>query len=148
VKLFGHAEINSIELPNALEFTVVRVLGWFDWFAWIVLAPSVLWMFWRAGSLWTHAVAIFAGVSTAVYLTANWLQGKETRLRVTSDEILAEGNLGRLFTTTIRIPASEVSSRRYFSDPEGDSSGVQVNGTRSSGSQQRTGRVSNQGNHE
>jgi hypothetical protein len=127
VKFFGHAEVSSVELPNALEFTIVRVLGWFDWLAWIVLMPTVLWMFWRTHSLLAHAIAIFAGVSTAAYLIANFLQGKETKLRVTSDEILAEGNLGKFFTTTIRIPASEVASLRYFQDAEGNSRGVQVN---------------------
>lgn len=121
VRALSQVEYTASELTDALEFKVVRTEGWLE----KVLAPLVaimmIWMFWRIG----HGIAaMFAGLSTAVYFLANWLHGSETRLRVTPDVLIAEGNLRKVFRTELRLSATEINSLRFDSGGEGGESGL------------------------
>lgn len=123
--IVGKTEITTVELPNALEFSITREDGLFEQIVAPCLAALALWMFWKTGQL-GRLIAGFAGVTTVLAFVANWLQGRGTMLRVTSDELFAEGNLGRLFSTSVRIPAADISSIYFYMSGEGDDSGLYV----------------------
>jgi hypothetical protein len=85
MRLLGNVDLRTSELPNSLEFTASREDGLIETIAIPLFALIVLWMFWRSGTLWLRIIAGFAAVSTFLALFANWIQGGETRLRVTSE---------------------------------------------------------------
>ncbi len=120
-------EVKTVELPDALEFTVTREKDWGT----NVIAPglglfALWWFFWRIGNLWLRIISgVTAGI-TALSYAANRLHGRETRLRVTSEELAAEGNLGRIFSTRFRIAAADLSSIRFDDGGEGGTGGLYV----------------------
>lgn len=122
--LQGKVETKALELPDALEFTASREEGLIE----TLIIPAgilvLLWWFWRTGNLWLRIIAGVAAATTLLATIANRIQGGETRLRVTSDEIVAEGNLGRLFSTSARIATNTVSSIRYDDGGDGGISGL------------------------
>ncbi|WP_348262337.1 hypothetical protein P8935_21385 [Telmatobacter sp. DSM 110680] len=126
MSLVSKVELKTVELPDALEFTVSREDGLLESVAFPVFAFFVLWMFWRMGTLWIHILAGIAAASTSLTLLVNWIQGGETKLRVTRDEIRAEGNLGQLFSTSVTIPATDVTSIRFDNGGDGGISGLYV----------------------
>jgi hypothetical protein len=120
MSLFRKVEVTTVELPNALEFSITREDGLFEQIVAPCLAALVLWIFWKTGSTWVRLITGFAGVTTVLAFVANLLQGRETMLRVTSDELFAEGNLGRLLLTSVGIPAADISSIYFDTGGEGD----------------------------
>ena len=126
MSLLSNIELKIVELPDALEFTVSREEGLIESVAFPVFAFFVLWMFWRMGTLWIHILAGIAAASTSLTLFVNWIQGGETKLRVTCEEIRAEGNLGRLFSTSVTIPVTDVASIRFDNGGDGGISGLYV----------------------
>ena len=113
MRLLGKVEIRTVELPNALEFIASREESLIETFGIPAFALVVLWWFWRTGNLWLRIISGVAAGFTMLAAIANHIQGGETRLSVTGDELLAEGNLGGLFSTHERITVSRVSSIRY-----------------------------------
>jgi hypothetical protein len=127
MRLLGNVDLRTSELPNSLEFTASREDGLIETIAIPLFALIVLWMFWRRGTLWLRIIAGFAAVSTFLALFANWNQGGETRLRVTSDGVRAEGNLGQLFSTSVAVAMDDISSIGFYDrDGEGGISGLYV----------------------
>lgn len=120
MSLLGDVELKTTELPDALEFTVRRE----DRLLEIVGIPAitiiVMWaFFWRGGNLWLRFIAGSAVGFTILAAFANWIQGGETRLRVTLDGVIAEGNLGQLFSTSISVAIADISSIGFY-DGGGD----------------------------
>lgn len=122
--LVGKVEIRTVELPDSLEFTASREEGLVEKFAIPAFTLMVLCWFWSSGNLWLRVIAGVAAATTVAALIANRVQGSETRLRITSDEVVAEGNLGRFFSTRERIAVSDVSSIRYDDGGDGGISGL------------------------
>ena len=119
MSLLGNVELKSTELRDALEFTVSREDGLIESVAVPIFALFVLWMFWRTGTLWFRVIAGFAAVTTFLAFFANWIQGGETKLRVTREGLFAEGNLGQLFSTSTTLAIEDVSSIGFY-DGGGD----------------------------
>jgi hypothetical protein len=117
----GRTKFTSLENPDSLEFSVVREDGLLEKILAPIITAIVILMFWRAGQV---IIAAFATLSSAAYFMANWIHGPETRLRVTNDELIARGNLHRLFKTELRIHAIEISSLRFDSGGERDERGL------------------------
>src|SRR5512146_466606 len=120
-------EVKTVELPDALEFTVTREDGLYA----VVFAPAIafvgFWYFWKVTPAgWPHIVMLFIAISSAASYVASKLHGRETRLRVTSDEIIAEGNLGRIFSTNFRLAASDIVAIRFNPGGDGDTQGLYV----------------------
>jgi hypothetical protein len=126
MRYLSKVDLETLELANALEFTVSREDGLLETLGIPIFALIVLWYFWRTGTLWLRIIAGAAAFATVFISTANRVQGGKTRLRVTREEFLAEGNLGRLFTTTIKIPTSNVSAIRFDDGGDGGISGLYV----------------------
>lgn len=127
MQLRGKVELNTVELPDALEITVSRDDGAIESIAFPIFAFVVLAWFWVIGrTWWPRILASIAAISTVAGYISNWIQGGKTTLRVTRDELLAEGNLGRLFSTHEKIPVSNVASIGYDSGGDGGISGLYV----------------------
>jgi len=124
MKLLGTVELKTVELPDELEFTVVREESLFERVAFPVFALAVLGWFWHIGSLWPRILAVFAAISTAAAYIANRIQAGVTRLRVTSDGVIADGNLGKLFTTHEQIGIADIDSIRYKAGGEDEICGI------------------------
>jgi len=117
-------ELNTIEFPDALEFTVSREEGMAERVVFPIFALIVFVWFWSIGSLWPRIIAAFAGLSFAASLIANRVQGGKSILRVTVDGLVADGNLRRPFSTHEEVGAGELSSIRYFLGGDGEISGL------------------------
>lgn len=121
MSLLGDVELKTTELPDALEFTVTRE----DRLLEIVGIPAItiimMWaFFWRTGNLWLRIISGSAAGFTILVAFANWIQGGETKLRVTLEGVIAEGNLGQLFSTSISVAIADISSIGFY-DGGGDS---------------------------
>lgn len=127
MSLLGEVELKTTELPDALEFTVTRE----DRLLEIVGIPAItiiiMWaFFWRTGNLWLRFISGSAAGFTILAALTSWIQGGETKLRVTLEGVIAEGNLGQLFSTSVSVAIADISSIGFY-DGGGDSiSGLYV----------------------
>jgi hypothetical protein len=124
MKAIGRVQLTTVELPDALEFSVVREYGWLEWAIGLVLTLMLIWLFWRFNTLITHLFAAVICAAAAAAVIAIWVQGRSTKLRVTSDEILAEGNINKIFSSEMRIPVSEVKWLRFEAGGDNAPSGL------------------------
>jgi hypothetical protein len=122
----GDVEIKTSELPDALEFDVTREGSLYE----SVFAPVItfvaLYFFWKIAHGWSRIILIFIAVSSAAPYVANRLQGRESKLRLTSEEVTAEGNIGRVLSTKFRIAATDVTAIRFEPGGEGGTPGLYV----------------------
>jgi hypothetical protein len=127
MQLLGKVELSALNLPDALEFTATREDDWVTY----LIAPGfglvvLWWFFWRNGTPWPRLISgVAAGVTVLSYI-ANRLHGRETKLRVTNEELAAEGNLGRIFLTRYRIATADLSSIRYDDGGDGGIGGLYI----------------------
>jgi hypothetical protein len=120
MSLLGNVELKTTELPDALEFTVTREDSLLENVAIPAITIIVMWaFFWRTGNLWLRFISGFAAGFTILAAFANWIQGGETRLRVTLDGAIAEGNLGQLLSTPVSVAIADISSIGFY-DGGGD----------------------------
>jgi hypothetical protein len=111
MSLFGNVDLKTTELPDALEFIVTREDSLLETFAIPAITILVMWaFFWRTGNLWLRIISGSATGFTILAAFANWIQGGETKLRVTFNGVIAEGNLGQLFSTSISVAIADISS--------------------------------------
>jgi uncharacterized membrane protein YeaQ/YmgE (transglycosylase-associated protein family) len=126
MKLVGRVELKTMELPDALEFTIEREYGWFEIVLGLAITFLALWLFWRVHTAIAHLLVVAISGAVVVSVIAQRVQGRSTRLRVTSDGLYAVGNLDKLFTIKLRIPYSEIASFEYNFADEGASGGIYV----------------------
>ena len=127
MNLLGDVELKTTELPDALEFVVMREGSLLENVGIPAITIIVMWaFFWRTGNLWLRFISGSATGFTILAAFANWIQGGETKLRVTLEGVIAEGNLGQLFSTSVSVAIADISSIGYY-DGGGDSiSGLYV----------------------
>jgi len=126
MKAIGHVKLNAIESRDALEFNIVSEIGWFELVLALALTLFGIWIFWRVNTPVTHLFAVAICAVAVFSAVAHLVQGRSTHLRITSDEIFAEGNVNKLLSTTVRIPAREVESLGFREGDDGESSGLYV----------------------
>jgi hypothetical protein len=126
MELFGKTDLSISELPESVKFTVVHRQGLIE----VIIAPIVtalvVWLFWRSGSQLTKIMAVLAGFSGAIAVIANLRQGAEVSLRVTADELVTQGNMGKLFETEQQIATKDVLGMSYRLGGEGEIYGLYV----------------------
>jgi hypothetical protein len=116
MKALSHSELTTVDLHSELRFSVDRHVGWLD----LLAAPVILFVLLDFASAhpasWVHALMLKStwpllfALSSLLALIIGWMHGRSTELRVTSSELIATENIGRLFSTEVRMPASEVKS--------------------------------------
>ena len=122
MSLFGDIELKTTELPDALEFTATRSDSILENVAIPAITIILMWaFFWRNGNLWLRIISGAAVGFTILAALANRIQGNETRLRVTLDGVVAEGNLGQLFSTSASVAIGDISSIGFH---DGGDSGI------------------------
>jgi hypothetical protein len=125
MRVFGHVEITTVDLPDELQFRMVREYGVFNVIFQAALTIYVLWWVWKwqADSVMGLVPSLFA-VIIILGLLANWFHGRTTTLRVTSRELVATGNLNRMLTTEVRVAAYEMEAIGYHMGGEDEPSGL------------------------
>jgi len=122
MKLFADSQLETRDLGNALEFVLTRNYGFLENFA----GPAVIGAFviysWEERS----TIALLFAALGLIGLFINWLQGRETVLRVSQMEVVARGNLDSWFRSEMTIPANEITSMGWSAGGEDDSGGVYV----------------------
>jgi hypothetical protein len=115
------AELTTTELPDELQFRVVRYVslrGWIKWFvqsaigiivAALLLAGADRVFGWKDSVGLPLLACIYIGM-VAPAILAYWLKGRATELRITSDGLIASGNIGDIFSKQAVIATSEVFS--------------------------------------
>jgi hypothetical protein len=108
MKARGYFELTTTELPDELQFRVTHHAGWEDWFRRIVPPAIIVSTFFVPSfhHIWVYRVLIFFAMADSRQL--DWIRGRTTELRVTSSELVATGNLRKLFSRRATVPASEV----------------------------------------
>ena len=120
MSLLGNVELKTLELPDALEFTVMREDSLLETVGIPAITIILMWaFFWRNGNLWLRFISGSAVCFTILAALANRIQGGETKLRVTIEGVVAEGNLGQLFTKSVSVAVADISSIGYY-DGGGD----------------------------
>lgn len=123
---FTRVDLNCREQAGAVVCTTRRHDGWFELYALPAFALLVVLMFWSFGTLLTRVTAIGACFVVAASTLALRLQGNLATLEITSEQIIARGNLGRWFRTLIRIPVSTIRTVHFSTGREGEHSGIYV----------------------
>jgi hypothetical protein len=106
VKLLSRISLASSERSDSLEFVVTRDLSLLEICAEVALEVFFLWMAWYTKNYWLVIAFIFG----AVAITADWRQGRVTRLIVSETSLIAQGNLRNLTRTSFSKPVSEIWS--------------------------------------
>jgi len=123
----GDVEIKTLELPDAVEFTVTRDDSIYESVVAPVVTAFVLWYIWRAATNgWPRIFVIFAAVTAVAYYIAKRIHGREITLRVESGGLAAKGNMDRLFSTTFELAAADITKIRYYTGGEGGAGGLYV----------------------
>ena len=122
MRIFGQIDIQTFDSGGELTFIVTRQRGWDDYFV-LPLCIGVGIVAWVQGFQLFSVLCIVCGGAAVV---ANWVQGPTTRLSVTQNQIIANGNLEETFDTEIKILTSEVKSIDYVPGGEHESSGLCV----------------------
>jgi hypothetical protein len=125
MRVRGYTEFTTTELPDGLQFRVVRhasLRDWIKWFAKSAILITVLALFLKVADLvlgWKDSVdliflACFWFGMFVPPILAYWLNGGVTELRVTSNELVAAGNLGdNIFSKRAIVATSQVESLRW-----------------------------------
>ncbi len=119
-------EVKTVELPDALEFTVTREGGSYEYVVAPVIGLAMLWYFWKLGGLLIHVFVAVVLVATVLSYIANRLHGRESKLLVREDGIIARGNLGRIFSTRFQVTAVDITKIRFGTDGEAGNPGLYV----------------------
>ncbi len=126
MRAFTRVDLTCSERSNELAFTTLRHDGWVELYALPGFAFVVVCLFWFQGSPYTRAIAILAAIIVAISTLALRLHGRQTMLRISQDEIVAQGNLGRWFRTSTRISMSAIRSIHFSTGQEGEHSGIYI----------------------
>lgn len=124
MRAIGRVQLTTTELPDGLEFAVEREYGWLVWAIGLAITLGTGWMLWRINTTFTHLIVVTICAVLAAAAIGIWVQGRSTTLRVMSDEISAQGNINRIFSTQMRIPVSEVKWLGYEAGGDNEPSGL------------------------
>lgn len=124
MKATDQVDLNYIEQPDALEFSITRKRGWLSTALGLIIALLAVCLFWRTGRVPVQIMAILAGAGCAISFVANWIHGSQTRLRVTSGGLVVRGNLNSWFRNELSIDSNELTSLEWQSGGEGGDSGL------------------------
>ena len=126
MEIFGKTELRTDEFADKLRFTITHENSLVETTITPVITVLVAWVFWRQNSPLTKFMAILVVLATAVAIVSNRRQGNEVSLEVNSDELVTQGNMGKLLETEQRIATKDVEGMSYRIGGEDESSGLYV----------------------
>lgn len=122
MRLLTNTILTTSEDPHSLTFRIERDRGWLQRAVGVAI---VFVCFWQAHR-WQSPIWLGFGLLAVIGMVSGWLHGAVTVLTVTSSQLATRGNVGRMFSTEILIPAADVVSLEYDTGAEGDPSGLYV----------------------
>jgi hypothetical protein len=122
MKIVGSTELKTRNLGDSLQFVLTRSPGWTEVAFEVILVGGFLFYAWWQSSA---ILAIFAVVGI-VGMAINWIQGRETLLRVSENSIIARKNSASWVGKDVTIAVAEISSMGWSAGGEDDDGGVYV----------------------
>ena len=110
MKPLGSIELQTIELPDKLQFVFGYQAGWGDLAAPTAAFLIILGWAWSTEHYIPGAIVLVAFIVLALY----WLNITPTRLSVSTHELVTRGNHTRNVHNEITIPVSDVQSLRFL----------------------------------
>ncbi|WP_109489081.1 hypothetical protein [Occallatibacter savannae] len=125
MSLESGVQLKTVEYFDALEFTVLRETGGVQDFIGPAISLILICWFWYRGNLGICILIAIVTIWTMVGAFADRVHGRETRLRVTIEGVIAHGNLGHVFSTHEQVGIADLAAIRYHpGDGEGEAAGL------------------------
>ena len=122
IKNLGGRELETRDLGDSLHFVLKRDPRLGNVAAGLVVIGGFIFIAW-----WRHSVILLVFTVVGVIgLVSNRLRGRETTLRVSRAEVLAQGDLESSSTRELTIPLNEITSMGWSAGGQDDSGGLYV----------------------
>jgi hypothetical protein len=113
-------EVDIREFGDRLEVFARTQAGALSGIVWILVVPSVMYMFAKA----SRVMGLLAAALVVFGLWKSRRNGNETRLIIRPDGFIAEGNINRTFAQQVTVSVNDMHRIGYFVGYEGDPSGL------------------------
>jgi hypothetical protein len=122
IKNIGSRQLEARDLGDSLQFALKRNPRWGNVVAGLIVIGGFTVVAW-----WRHSVILMVfAVVGMIGLVSNRLRGRETKLRVSRAEVVAQGDLLSSSTEEMTIPLNEITSMGWNAGGQDDSGGLYV----------------------
>jgi hypothetical protein len=122
IKNIGSRQLEARDLGDSLQFALKRNPRWGNVVAGLIVIGGFTVVAW-----WRHSVILMVfAVVGMIGLVSNRLRGRETNLRVSRAEVVAQGDLLSSSTEEMTIPLNEITSMGWNAGGQDDSGGLYV----------------------
>ena len=122
IKNIGSRQLEARDLGDSLQFALKRNPRWGNVVAGLTVIGGFTVVAW-----WRHSVILMVfAVVGMIGLVSNRLRGRETKLRVSRAEVVAQGDLLSSSTEEMTIPMNEITSMGWNAGGQDDSGGLYV----------------------
>jgi hypothetical protein len=122
IRNIGSRQLEARDLGDSLQFALKRNPRWGNVVAGLIVIGGFTVVAW-----WRHSVILMVfAVVGMIGLVSNRLRGRETKLRVSRAEVVAQGDLLSSSTEEMTIPLNEITSMGWNAGGQDDSGGLYV----------------------
>jgi hypothetical protein len=122
IKNIESRQLKARDLGDSLQFALKRNPRWGNVVAGLIVIGGFTVVAW-----WRHsAILMVFAVVGMIGLVSNRLRGRETKLRVSRAEVVAQGDLLSSSTEEMTIPLNEITSMGWNAGGQDDSGGLYV----------------------
>ena len=122
IKNIGSRQLEARDLGDSLQFALKRNPRWGNVVAGLIVIGGFTVVAW-----WRHSVILMVfAVVGMIGLVSNRQRGRETKLRVSRAEVVAQGDLLSSSTGEMTIPLNEITSMGWNAGGQDDSGGLYV----------------------
>jgi hypothetical protein len=122
IKNIGSRQLEARDLGDSLQFALKRNPRWGNVVAGLIVIGGF-----TVVACWRHSVILMVfAVVGMIGLVSNRLRGRETKLRVSRAEVVAQGDLLSSSTEEMTIPLNEITSMGWNAGGQDDSGGLYV----------------------
>ena len=122
IKNIGSRQLEARDLGDSLQFALKRNPRWGNVVAGLIVIGGFTVVAW-----WRHSVILMVfAVVGMIGLVSNRLRDRETKLRVSRAEVVAQGDLLSSSTEEMTIPLNEITSMGWNAGGQDDSGGLYV----------------------
>ena len=122
IKKLGSRQLDTRDLGDSLQFVLKRNPQWGNLAAGLIVIGGFTFVGW-----WRHSVILMVFTAVGIIgLVSNRLRGRETTLRVSLAEVVAQGDLESSSGEELTIPLNEITSMGWSAGGQDDSGGLYV----------------------